>query len=335
MKPRFVSIPKKQMAVGNRPDSDIMHSGDGSIHVESGDSWNQLLNDKFGSIRVEPQLERGFAAMLTAKDAGEISMMRCVSKPATVIHNPAWLPGKRVTDYMIKTQVKGTTKLNVDGQQLLMRPGDYIICDNSRTYSLDFQEETAIISIPLSSEYLRKFSPFPQDVAFLPVDNSNPVRRVAYDYLDSLWRNNASDLYASTREKLASTFLELAVLSIAEQKNQQFPVKASHRELFNRCCQYIDKNFIDETLAPAQIAQTNGISLRYLQSIFAEQETTVNSYLLEKRLNEAMKILKSQIYASRTISEIAYSLGFKSLASFSRSFKEYYGMSPKSARNMQ
>ena len=302
------------------------------VHSESSESWNSLLSNIFGSIRAEPRGRDPFKAALSAVTIGDVSMIQCRSRPANVLHNPADMPPGSKNDFIIKVQMQGNSTVKLRDNTLALRPGDYMICDNSQPYCLAFEEETTIISVPMAEHYLRKFSPFPADVAFLPVDGSNPIHRVAYDYLHSLWRNEVGEMSEFAKGKLAETFLELAVLSIADQQRLLTPPKPGHRELYLRCCQYIDQHFDDENLSPAQIAEANGISLRLLQGTFAEQGTTVRDYVTIRRLQEAMRILETPVYQSRSISEIAYRAGFKSLASFSRTFKDHFGKSPSDVR---
>lgn len=240
-------------------------------------------------------------------------------------------PGLK-NDFIIKVQMQGQSTVKLTNNELSLRPGDYMICDNSQPYCLSFEEETTIISVPLAETYLQKFSPFPADVAFMPVDGANPIHRVAYDYLHSLWRNEVDSMSDFAKAKLAETFLELAVLSIADEQRLLAPSKPGHRQLYLRCCNYIDQSFADEDLTPTQIADANGISLRLLQTTFAEQSTSVRQFLTARRLQEAMRILETPIYSSRSISEIAYSSGFKSHAAFSRAFKDHFGKSPSDVR---
>lgn len=317
--------------------SDLAVIGNSSLpnerqHAESSESWNSLLANIFGSVRAEPRGNDPFRASLAAVTVGDVNMIQCRSRAANVIHNPADLPPGSQNDFIIKVQMQGNSTVRLRNDVLALRPGDYMICDNSQPYCLAFEEETTIISVPLAESYLRRFSPFPADVAFLPVDGANPIHRVAYDYLHSLWRNDVNAMSDFAKGKLAETFLELAVLSIADQQRLLAPPKQGHRELYLRCCQYIESHFADENLSPVMIAQGNGISLRLLQATFAEQGTTVRDFVTMRRLQSAMRILEMPIYKARTISEIAYRSGFKSLASFSRSFRAHFGKTPSEVR---
>lgn len=57
--------------------------------------------------------------------------------------------------------------------------------------------------------------------------------------------------------------------------------------------------------------------------------TTLHAYLLEFRLNQALKLV---VNGSKSIEEIALTVGFKNTTHFCNAFKKKYGMSPSSYR---
>lgn len=295
--------------------------------------WNQLLEDKFGSVSAQARSSTDFYARMEAKSISDVMMVRCVSAPARVDHNPARLPKEAKGSFIIKTQLAGRTKLSCGANQLTLEPGDYVICDSARPYVLDLEGDTSIISVPVSGQYLTQFTPFPEDVSFRKAAKENPIRRVAFDYLDSLWRNNAADLSDFARSKLASTFLELAVLSIADESAQNGTGQSQGaRQLFDRSCHHIEGSVCNETLSPKSVAEEMGVSLRHLQGVFAQNGWTVSDFISHCRLVQAERLLSSPRYGGRSVGEIAFSLGFNSQAHFSRAFKAKYGRSPSESR---
>jgi AraC-like DNA-binding protein len=308
-----------------------------SMQTNNLDSWNTILRQRFGTVHAESRRGTQFCATITSLDVGDIPMVQCASSPACVSHEPILGNSLNMPAFIVKAQLKGSSRLYCDEKQVTLNPGDILICDNSRAYNLDFNCETTIVSVPISEVYIRQFTPFPSDVAFTPVAVENPIGRVAFDYLVSLLRNQTESMSEAAREKLFSTFLELTLLSISDQETCKLSDTSlgtsSSRSLFNRCCGYIDQHLDNDELNPSSIAKTIGISLRHLQSTFAAHGWTVRDYISDHRLQAAKKMLESSVYEARTISEIAYSTGHKSLAHFSRSFKAKFELSPSLLRH--
>jgi AraC-like DNA-binding protein len=68
---------------------------------------------------------------------------------------------------------------------------------------------------------------------------------------------------------------------------------------------------------------------RDFQKIF---KTTPGKWLLEKRLNHAMNLLRNM---DKTVSEAAFESGFENPSHFSRAFKERYGIAPAAMKQTQ
>ena len=72
---------------------------------------------------------------------------------------------------------------------------------------------------------------------------------------------------------------------------------------------------------------TNEFKLKYgFKELYG---TTVHKFLIQERLRKAMMMVR---YSDRPFKSIAEMTGFKSLAHFSRSFKQTYSLSPSDMR---
>lgn len=304
------------------------------LTVDTASGWNELLQATFGAISVQARKSENFSASLKRIQVGDVPFFECSSPPAVVSHIPEHGCNASGAGFLIKAQISGSSAVSCNGKTVELYPGDYIICDNSKRYSLVFEKATRIISTPLSTAYLRKITPFPQDICFAKPCAANPIRGVANDYLYSLYRNNVTNISDAASARLAETFFELAVLSIAEQSGLEISARRGSDALFHRCCSLIDEVAFDENISVSDIAAATGISVRYLQEVFAEHGQTVSDYIVRIRLEEARNILLTESYCRRSIGEVAFAVGFKSHAHFSRAFKTAFGCSPTDIRRM-
>ncbi|MCB2049806.1 MAG: helix-turn-helix domain-containing protein [Novosphingobium sp.] len=81
-------------------------------------------------------------------------------------------------------------------------------------------------------------------------------------------------------------------------------------------------------VSPRSVADTLGVSLRYLQRIFSNSGETFSAFVARQRLELARRLLASDRHNGRTITEIAYSAGYCDSSHLNRSFKRHFGMSP-------
>lgn len=97
-----------------------------------------------------------------------------------------------------------------------------------------------------------------------------------------------------------------------------------------KCIDYIQSNILQK-IRIEDIAKDIGISRAYMMRIFKTYTgETINSYIINSRLEEARK----KLYEDISILNIAYDCGFTDSSHFCRLFKQKYGCSPVSYRKM-
>ncbi len=94
---------------------------------------------------------------------------------------------------------------------------------------------------------------------------------------------------------------------------------------------YIRKNLGLSNLAPEQIARHFGISRRQLYHLL-EPLGGISKYQLNLRLQRCLSDIQNPEHVKRSLSEIAYSWGFKHPATFNRNFRAAFGITPGEAR---
>ena len=110
---------------------------------------------------------------------------------------------------------------------------------------------------------------------------------------------------------------------------------ATQAALLHRICQTIERGLDDPELAPARVAQAEGISERYLQKLFEGVGDNFTHYVRERRLQRAWADLSNPAEAHKSISEIAYRYGFGDSAHFSRTFRHRFGLPPREFRQQE
>ena len=101
---------------------------------------------------------------------------------------------------------------------------------------------------------------------------------------------------------------------------------------FSNDVRRIEVHLSDPQLSTAMVAKGCGISPRYLSFLLRLRETSFSELVWEQRLAKARAWLSSSDPRDIAISEIAYGVGFKSPAHFSRMFKRVFGLNPREYR---
>ncbi len=99
-------------------------------------------------------------------------------------------------------------------------------------------------------------------------------------------------------------------------------------EWLSRVNEEIEKKIDDETLRASSIAKVIGLcEMQFHRKMKKSTGLSPANYLRCYRLRKCLPLLEN---GTQNVSEIAYSVGFKSLEYFSRSFKKEFGFSPSS-----
>lgn len=103
-------------------------------------------------------------------------------------------------------------------------------------------------------------------------------------------------------------------------------------QLIEKVLYYIDE-YIYEELTYERLAEVFGYSSFHFHKIFSSvTELSITEYIRKRRLTMAHKKLCE---TTETVADICYSVGFNSIQTFNRVFKDTFGMQPLVAREKQ
>jgi AraC-like DNA-binding protein len=131
----------------------------------------------------------------------------------------------------------------------------------------------------------------------------------------------------------AQNFMELAIFNLvgALFGAADLPPHFSQGDkLFLRVCRIIKHEFSDPDIGPADVAAEVGISVRYLQKIFAMRGVTYGSFLKACRLDHAASLLdiRAEMQIKLPLVEVARACGYRDYAHFARDFRARFGETP-------
>lgn len=138
-------------------------------------------------------------------------------------------------------------------------------------------------------------------------------------------------------DPIAQMLVESALLVLADAIKSRDCAAPARQTLSERRRQdvlrYIEVHLSDPKLSIATVAKGCGISPRYLSFLLKLHGTSFSSLVWDKRLKTARQWLAASKPGEASISEVAYKVGFKSPAHFSRMFKRAFSVSPRNYRS--
>ena len=155
------------------------------------------------------------------------------------------------------------------------------------------------------------------------------VESIGYDkkeFLELLGEEQMQEVNLSMEELTA--YIRNLLEKAMELRDQESVNRS--KTVLKRALEYIEENYVQETLSLNTVAGEVGVSANYFSAIFSqEMEVTFIEYVTQKRMEKAKKLLRQTEKASR---DIAQEVGYKDPHYFSFVFKKTQGCTPREYR---
>jgi AraC-like DNA-binding protein len=221
----------------------------------------------------------------------------------------------------------------------IARAGDFVVTKSSTPFFIECQPgETGpdedpvheVLHVVVPSHVLRSYIPRDVTTGFaVPAGAREFV--VAQHILTDLFEDEGA-LSGPVAQLLVDSALSVLAHAI-RQRDTGAPqrLSVSDRRLED-VLRFIENHLSDPALSIVRVARGCGISPRYLSFLLKRHGTPFSTLVWEERLRLSARWLASSKPGEVSVSEIAYKVGFKSSAHFSRMFKRAYGTSPRAWR---
>lgn len=298
------------------------------------DYWQDVLSDQFGGTELRRHANgfEPFSARLRWVELGSITLSRVSGCAAEVVRPRATGPSspRSAARYHVEIPLQGVARLAQSGREVILRPGDFALCDNGLPFHYGFPSAYDELVIQIPREVLLGREPRADQLTAVPVRSD-----AGLGSLLSLLLERVADLELWSGSPVACVFaahlVDLVVTALSAQLGPPERSVARSRYLFQAHA-YLHDHLGDPGLSPERVARSVGISPRYLYALFHNEGTTVSRWLTERRLERSRLLLGTDRYAALSITEVARAIGFRDLSHFSSSFKAAFGISPRAYR---
>jgi AraC-like DNA-binding protein len=239
------------------------------------------------------------------------------------------------TDVAVLWFVKrGSLSISHQTGQSLAKAGDFAVTHSGTPFFMECRTDSELVHEVLHavipSHQLRRFIPAAIPTGFCTAANSREflvAERLFRDVFE-----DAGRMSGQTSELLVEGALSLLHDAVAERDFRQPPRKSVGDCRLEEVLRFIDIHFCDPSLNLATVAQACGISARYVALLLERNGTSFSTIVWDKRLQAAKEWLSSAGANGVPLNKVAYRVGFKSAAHFSRRFKQAFDMSPEEYR---
>lgn len=233
-----------------------------------------------------------------------------------------------LTSFLCLVVLSGSGKLTYEGESYDLKAGDCAFIDCRKSYSHSTSDELWSLrwchfyapSLPAVYEKYKERGGCP---VFRP-DNVGAFTHL----LSELYELASSSDYI--RDMRINEKLAALLTLLMEQSWHPESAKVSRKRLeLSAVKDYLDEHYT-EKIALDTLAEMFFINKFYMTKIFKESYgTTVNGYLIFKRITRAKQLLR---FTDMTVDEIGNAVGMEDANYFSRMFRKVEGISPSEYR---
>ncbi len=300
------------------------------IDRATGAEFPDLARSLFGNVKLEFP-EPGSSNQLASALLGDCRISQLQASAHTVVGQQVVARSYDPDAIKLIIQTDGTSELHQSGHRVSVEARTALVYDPTRPYVLVNPGPVKLLMLQMPRMMFSQ-----ADLASLcePMAaraDQTGLQPILLSLLASAMAE-AARLDARARSALGLTLVELVSAALAgrpERHGQLQPLDM----LCHRAKLSIDAHLDQPDFSVADLAQRMGCSPRYVYRAFQAEGTSPSEYLWQRRLERARECLR-QASDWRSISEIAFSLGFSSSAHFSRAFRLRYDVSPSTYRSL-
>ncbi len=240
----------------------------------------------------------------------------------------------RLRFFKVIWQLGGCMQLEQQGRAVTVDAGHWVTYDTSRPYDIETSDDAHFLVLLLPFEAMGHTGLDLERMVGCPMPTQGTAA-VARASLSSLL-SEGIDL---SHEPEGQRVMQESILALvgAAVRQLRLPGEAEHRAIHRKlqvALAYIKSHLTEPLLSADQVAQACGMSRRSLYTAFNALAQTPHAYIMRSRLALACELLAAAD-SKRTITQVAYELGFADAAHFSRAFNERYGTPPSQWRSRQ
>jgi len=304
-----------------------------AVHVRDRlDYWQDEATKAYVEHEFGTSAGRSFQGTIRAASMGTLNLSLFECDACLVQRTQRCLKSAADDDVLLCVQVGGSITLHQDGRDMVKKAEDIFILDPRRPFTLDCSPDTRSLVVKTPRWEVQARLGEISALTAHPIARDSAVAPLASGFLTMLAaRTDAID--AVTGGKLAQQALDLVALALEEEMRSEPAVLSSARSTtLLRLKANIEAKIRDPALRPALAAAATGISVRYANALLAEEGTSLERFIMARRLHRCRQALADPAQASRTVTDIAYSCGFSDVSHFTRRFKAQFGHSPSECR---
>lgn len=293
--------------------------------------WSALASEAIAPMSVDVgRSSTAIQGRLWAHKIGAIDIVRACSTSVVLRRTPTEIARMKERCFLVTISEDARFLVRGKGYEAELRPNDFILYDLTQP-GLTIHSGCTALNVLIPEGLLRRHLPSVDDLNGTIVRCDRGAGLIVATMIRAL-APNKEPLNGCAADHVCTALLHAIAAACAEAHDIPISPETASGSRRDQIVHFVEGHLYDADLSIVMVAAAFGVSDRYVRMLFERGEEPLSAYIRRRRFEECARQLRDPLQRSRTISEIALSCGFNSLASFDRAFKAHFDMTPREYR---
>ena len=310
---------------------DIRYSTEDASAADRKRYWNAAVSETYFSLDLTFKNDPQFDGLLNNWNVGALSLSRLASDGLLYRRHKHHLLQERDESYLITVPERADVYFLQDGREAHCKPGQFLVERSHLPYDFSYVDPNALWVLKVPCSVLRSRVVLPERLASLSFDATRGAGALFVDVM-RLVASRLDEMDEQARTMSGRHLVDMLAMAVSADARALNPnVSSVQTAHLLRLENFIRLNLASPSLSPQTIADSCGISVRYLHQLFKGLGRSVSEWVKLQRLLMCNQMLRDPS-CRKKVSEIAYEWGFSDQAQFSRLYRAEFGMTPSETR---
>ena len=250
----------------------------------------EIIGREYANVEITPPADGLLFNEMKIYPWKDLRLSAIRSNAITIERSPKE-PAKNSHDaYFAVVLLSGSYLLEQNGREAVLKPGDVTIYDATRSHRIICPSSFTKLIVSIPRPLLRSKVPGIEHATALRIPGNTGIGSVTGNFIRSC-AIHAAELSLHDFSALADPCAELLTLTLASMRPEAVSSSRNRAILLLRIKDFIEQNLGDPGLNAAMVARGAGLSPRYINDIFKDENTSLMRHVWGRRLERCRREL--------------------------------------------
>lgn len=307
---------------------DLVFSTDTLDRAKRYAAWRDAICDVYVHVNVKADDPDNYDGFIRETQFGNVAMTECLVSQQLISRRKSHLSKLDKDCYYVQFIQTGSVNVLQSGTSFHTSAGVGALFCASEPYDLQCmgKVQSYYLEIPRQA-FGTRFASGQAPLA-ATMSTGRGLGRIAVEFC-SMLASQGTGLDTGIRARLGEELMDVLALAFdSAHRDEPMTEQVVQRARLRSVKAWIEDHLCEPALSPALIAKSNGVSLRYLHALFRLEGQSVSNWIWNRRIELGHDMLLRSDHNARSLTEIAYRVGFSSSSHFSTMFRRRFGIRP-------